>query len=436
MDEHPPSSLSEPKIGQVAPTVIDEAEALALDRADPLSAYRARFELPHAADGTLAIYVCGHSMGALPRAAREAVEAELDAWSRLGVEGHFRPDAPWFTYSDLFAEPTARLVGARPTEVVTMNTLSINLHTLFASLYRPTRDRYKVLIEDGAFPSDRYAVVAQLRWRGIDPADALVVARPREGEDTLRTEDLEALIARHAPSIALTWLPGVQYLTGQLLEMERITAAAHAAGALAGWDLAHAAGNVPLRLHDWGVDLAVWCSYKYLNGGPGSIGQAFVHERWASDPDLVRLAGWWGNDPATRFDVAEAFVPRPGAASWQASNPAVLAMAPLRASLAMFDEVGMAALRERSVRLTGALQALLDAIPGVETITPRDPAARGAMLSLRVRTRPRELFAALSERGVILDYREPGILRLAPAPLYNTFHEAWRISRIVAEAMA
>ena len=412
---------------------MDEAGALELDRADPLSALRDRFSLPLGPDGTPAIYVCGHSLGPLPHAARELVEQELDAWATLGVEGHFRTEAPWYTYSDLFAEPTARLVGARPSEVVTMNSLSVNLHVMLASFYRPTRERFRILIEDGAFPSDRYAVTSQLRWHGIDPADGLLLARPRPGEETLRSEDIEALISAHGPSLALVWLPGVQYVSGQVLEMERLTAAAHAAGALSGWDLAHAAGNIPVQLHDWGVDFAVWCTYKYVNAGPGAIGQAFVHDRWVNQPDLVRLAGWWGNDPQTRFDVAFEFTPRAGAASWQASNPAILAMAPLRASLAIFDEVGMPALRERSVRLTAALQALIDATGLVRTVTPRDPAERGAMLCLRIPERGREVQAALAERGVILDYREPDILRLAVAPLFNSFHEVWRLVGLLQE---
>ena len=416
--------------------VMDEARALELDRADPLSALRERFSLPVGPDGTPAIYVCGHSLGPLPRAARELVEQELDAWADLGVEGHFRSEAPWYTYSDLFAEPTARLVGARPGEVVTMNSLTVNLHLMLASFFRPTRERFRILIEDGAFPSDRYAVTSQLRWHGIDPAEGLLMARPRPGEDTLRTEDVEALIATHGPSLALVWLPGVQYVTGQVLEMERLTAAAHSVGALSGWDLAHAAGNIPLRLHDWGADLAVWCTYKYLNAGPGSIGQAFVHERWADDPGLVRLAGWWGNDPQTRFDVAVEFAPRAGAASWQASNPPILAMAPLRASLAIFDAVGMPALRERSLRLSAALQSLIDATGLVRTVTPRDPTERGAMVCLRIPEHGREVQATLAARGVILDYREPDILRLAAAPLFNTFHEVWRLGCVLQEAAA
>jgi len=396
---------------------------------------RDRFELPLGPDGAEAIYVCGHSLGPLLRSARGLMEDEVDAWAWLGVEGWFRAEDPWFTYPDTLADPTARLVGASPNEIVSMNSLTINLHMLLASFYRPADGRDRILIEASAFPSDRYAVISHLERNGVDRADGLVVAEPRAGEETLRTEDLEALIKSEGERLAIVWLPGVQYVSGQVLDMARLTAAAHAVGALAGWDLAHAAGNLPLRLHDWDADFAVWCSYKYLNGGPGSIGQAFIHERWADDPSLVVPAGWWGNDPATRFEVAFAFEPRPGAASWQTSTPSLLAMVPLRASLALFDEVGLAALRTRSMALSAHLQSLVDGIGGVATITPRSPDERGAMLSLRVAHRSEEVQRRLAERGVILDFRKPDIFRLALAPLYNTFEEADRFAAILAEVV-
>ncbi len=420
------------------PTLLDEAAARALDAADPVPSLRDRFEIPRDPDGGEAAYLVGHSLGALARSARAATIEELDRWSALGVEGHFHGDAPWFTYSDGFQAPLARLVGAHEDEVVAMNTLTVNLHVLFGSFYRPTRERFKVLIEAGAFPSDRWAVMEQLRLHGVDVREGLLVAEPRPGEDLLRTEDIEALIAANRDSLALVWLPGIQYVTGQVLDMERLTAAGHAAGALVGWDLAHAAGNIPVRLHDWDADFAVWCTYKYLNGGPGSIGAAFVHARWGSDPALVRLAGWWGNDPATRFNVEYDFVPRPGAAGWQASNPPILAMAPLRASLALFDEVGIDRLRARSLRLTAALEAELRATGLVDLVTPADPAERGAMLCLRLRTPGigKRIERALAARGVLLDYREPDILRLAPVPLYNTFHDVWRLAVTLREVAA
>ncbi|MFN8622108.1 MAG: kynureninase [Chloroflexota bacterium] len=424
--------------GAAPAALLDEAAALRLDAADPVPSLRDRFEIPVASDGGDTAYLVGHSLGALPRAGRAAVLDELDAWSRLGVRGHFRPTEPWFSYSDLFAAPLARLVGARESEVVVMNTLTINLHVLFGAFYRPTPERYKVLIEATAFASDRWAVMEQLRLHGVDRSEGLLVVEPRPGEDLLRTEDIEAVIAANRGSLALVWLPAVQFVTGQVLDMERLTAAGHAAGAIVGWDLAHAAGNIPMRLHDWGADLAVWGSYKYLNGGPGAIGGAFVHEKWGTDPSLVRLAGWWGNDPGTRFDMAFDFVPRPGAAGWQASNPPVLAMAPLKASLALFDEVGIDRLRERSVRLTAALERELLATGLVDVVTPSDPAWRGAMLCLRLRAtgRGKEIEHALAERGVLVDFRKPDILRMAPAPLYNTFHDVWRLAGVLREVAA
>jgi kynureninase len=316
-----------------------------------------------------------------------------------------------------------------------MNSLTVNMHLLLASFYRPTRERFRIVMEDGAFPSDRYAVMGQLRLHGIHPADGLVLARPRAGEETLRTDDLEALMAQHHERLALVWLPGVQYVTGQALAIEPLTAAGHAAGAMVGWDLAHAAGNLPLRLHDWDVDFAVWCTYKYLNAGPGAVGQAFVHARWASDPVIVRLAGWWGNDPLTRLGVAFDFEPRPDAGAWQVSNPPILALAPLRASLEIFDEAGIEGLRARSLRLVGYLQRLIDAIEGVETVTPRAEYERGQMLCLRVPERSRAVQAALAARGVILDFREPDVFRLALAPLYNTYAEAWRVASILRDVV-
>jgi kynureninase len=405
------------------------------DAIDPVPSLRDRFELPRTVYDRTAVYVCGHSLGPLPRRARSLIEEETDAWAGLGVEGHFRAGRPWFTYSDLFAESTARLVGARPSEVVTMNSLTVNLHLLLAGLFRPTRERYAILIEEGAFPSDRYAVMSQLRMHGIDPHDGLIEAPARPESGTLEIDELVALIEREGGRLALVWLPGVQYVTGQVLDMARITAAGHAAGALVGWDLAHAIGNVPLHLHDWDADLAVWCTYKYLNAGPGAVGGAYLHERYASDPDVLRLAGWWGNDPATRFAVAHDFVPRPGAASWQASNPSILSMAPLRASLELFDEVGIGRLRERSIRQTAHLQAMLDEMAGVETLTPRAADERGAMLCLRVRDRSKEVQAALAQRGVVADYREPDIFRLAVAPLYNTYHEAWQVVEVLRDVL-
>jgi len=406
----------------------EEAWALAEDARDPLSWCRERFELARDGEGAPLLYFCGNSLGLMPKAARGMVDAELEDWGRLAVEGHLGGRTPWYSYHERLRDPIARVVGALPEEVVAMNSLTVNLHLMLVSFFRPAGARRKILIEEAAFPSDAYAVASHLETRGLDPAETLVVARPRPGESLLRTEDLEALLAERGPEIAVVLLPGVQYYTGQLLGIERITAAAHAAGCVVGFDLAHAAGNAELRLHEWNVDFAVWCSYKYLNGGPGAVGGCFVHQRHgrAGHP---RYAGWWGNDPSTRFQMHlnSAFVPVPGADGWQLSNPPILSMAPLRASLDLFDEAGMAALRAKSERLTGYLEFLIGRLPpGVaEIVTPDDPAARGCQLSLRA-PRASELTGALRERGIVTDFRPPDAIRVAPVPSYNTFHEVWR----------
>ncbi len=411
---------------------LSEAHARDLDAADPLSVFRDRFLLPTAADGTPKTYLAGQSLGAQPVAARAAVDAELEVWARLGVDAWFTGKRPWIEADDAIREMTATLVGARPGEVATLNTLTVNLHLLFATFFRPSGTRTAVLIDAPTFPSDRYAVESQLRLHGLDPARDLIVVRPRDGEALLRSEDLEAAIHEHRERMAVALLAGVNYATGQLHDIKRLTAAVHEAGAIALWDLAHAAGNVPLALHDADVDGAAWCTYKYLNGGPGAIGQLFIHERHATDASTLRLTGWWGNDPATRFRMAETFEPAAGAGGWRISTPPILSLAPIRASLELFDEVGMNALRARSVRLTAYLEGLVDALaPDVEILTPRDPAARGAQLSLRLADAPRRL-AALEAADVIGDFREPDIIRLAPVPLYNTFRDAWRAAQVLA----
>jgi kynureninase len=344
------------------------------------------------------------------------------------VDAHFEGDAPWYAYHELLREGSARLVGAQPAEVVVMNGLTVNLHLMLVSFYRPTAERHKILVEDCAFPSDNYAVRSQLRLHGFDPEDGVIVARS--------AEDLEALLERRGREIAVVLLGGVNYFTGQLFDLPRLTESARRQGCTIGLDLAHAAGNVPLALHDWGVDFAVWCGYKYLNGGPGTAAGCFVHERHARRPDLPRLAGWWGNDPARRFrmHLEREFEPVAGADGWQLSNPPILSMAPLRAALALFDEAGMPALRAKSVLLTAYLQHWIDRAGGgrIEVLTPRDPAARGCQLSLRLRERARELFDALRGAGVVGDFRPPDVVRLAPVPLYNTFHEVWRFGQVLA----
>lgn len=404
--------------------------AQALDEADPVAAMRAEFHFPEAPSGQPATYLCGNSLGLQPRGTITEVARVLADWQRLAVRAHHGGGAEWLTYQDTLAPSLARLVGAADDEVTAMASLTINLHLLMASFYRPTRDRYAILIEAGSFPSDRYAVSAQLATHGIDPATALVQVAPRDGERCLREEDIEAAIDREGARLALVLLPGVQYLTGQCLDVARLARAAHAVGAHFGLDLAHAIGNVPLALHDWGVDFAAWCSYKYLNAGPGATAGLFVHARH-HDADLPRLAGWYGNELKTRFRFDERFVPERGAAGWQVSNGPILGMAPLRASLAQFDAVGMDALVQKSRSLTAYLEALIDArlADVVEIITPREAVSRGAQLSLRSRAgvaAGRALFDRLGAAGVIGDWREPDVIRLAPAPLYNSFVDCWR----------
>jgi kynureninase len=419
-----------------APFQPGEAFARERDGADPLRHFRDRFLIPRQPDGRPVIYFCGHSLGLQPKAVRTLLEQELDDWAALGVEGHFKGRNPWYSYHELFRETGARLVGAVPGEVVLMNSLTVNLHLMMATFFRPDARRFKVLVDEPVFPSDLYAVQSQLRLHGHDPAEALVAFKPRPGEYALRTEDIEAVLAERGREVALVLLSGVNYFTGQRFDLERLTAAAHEQGCVVGLDLAHAAGNVVLRLHDWDVDFAVWCSYKYLNSGPGAVAGCFVHEKHGRDTALPRLAGWWGNDPATRLrmHLQPEFVARPGADGWQVSNPPILAMVPVRASLALFDEAGMPALRAKSEDLTGYLQYLLDQIPGERfwVITPRDPGQRGCQLSILVRDNPRELLAALEREGVACDFREPNVIRAAPVPLYNTYEEVWRFAQVLA----
>lgn len=409
-----------------------EAWAVARDRSFP--SQRELFHVPRRGSGEEFIYFCGNSLGLQPKAAGEYVREELEDWARLGVEGHFHARRPWYPYHERLRAAGARLVGALPHEVVYMNGLTVNLHLMMVSLYRPTRERFKIVIEDCAFPSDMYAVRSQLRWHGFDPEAGLIVLRPREGEQTLRTEDIEQVLAREGRSVALVLLAGVNYFTGQVFDIPRITNAARAQGCVAGWDLAHAAGNVELRLHEWNVDFAAWCNYKYLNSGPGAVAGCFLHERHARDTSLPRFGGWWGNDPATRFrmHLEPEFRPVESVDAWQLSNPPILALAPVLASLEIFDRVGMAAICARSRELTGYLQFLIDRMPSEQysVITPRD--ARGAQVSIQAHERPRELYERLEAAGVVCDFREPNVIRVAPAALYNTFHEVWRFGEVLA----
>jgi kynureninase len=407
----------------------DASFARRLDADDPLASFRDQFLLPPQPDGTPQVYLCGHSLGLQPAGARALVEQELDDWARLGVEGHFSGTTPWYSYHETLRDAGARLVGARPHEVVYMNSLTVNLHLLMATFYRPRGERRCILIDEPAFPSDLYAMQSQVRHHDLDPAECLLKLGPRPGEHLIRLEDVEELLERRGAEIAVVLWSGVNFFTGQLFDLPRLVAAAHRQGCVVGLDLAHAAGNVPLALHDWGVDFAAWCSYKYLNSGPGAVAGCFVHERHDRDRSLPRLAGWWGNDPATRFrmQLLPDFVPQEGADGWQLSNPPILAMAPVRASLALFDAAGVAALRAKSERLAAYLFELLDRLPAgkFEVLTPRDPGQRGCQVSLLVHDRPRERVRELEVAGVVCDFREPNVVRAAAVPLYNTFADVW-----------
>lgn len=413
-----------------------EAHALALDAADPLRAFRGEFLIPRHGDGEQ-LYFCGNSLGLQPRAARGMVEEVLDDWAGLAVEGHFRARNAWMTYHELVRGPLAGLVGAEPLEVVAMNTLSVNLHLLMVSFYRPTAARPAILIEAGAFPSDRHAVEAQVRFHGFDPATDLIELAGDEPGGTISMDALERCLGEHGHRIALVLWPGVQYRTGQAFDLVEVARLARAQGCAVGFDLAHSFGNLPLALHDSGADFAAWCHYKYGNSGPGAVAGAFVHARHAKDPSLPRFAGWWGHDPATRFQMGPRFDPAPGADGWQLSNPPILAMAPLRASLDIFQRAGgMPALRAKSLQLTGYLEQLIRARLGgvLDILTPAEPARRGCQLSLRVaggRARGRALFEHLMAQGIVGDWREPDVIRISPTPLYNRHIDVLRFVECV-----
>jgi len=414
----------------------DEAFARQLDEGDPLSRFRDRFHLPRRRDGSRVLYFAGNSLGLQPKASAGALEQELEDWATLGVEAHFEGRTPWYSYHEVLREPLAELLGAGPSEVVAMNGLTVNLHLMLVTFYRPTATRHKILMEASAFPSDTYAIRSQIRYHGYDPDDAVIVVGPREGETAVRNEDILQTIERRGSEIAVVLIGGVNFFTGQLFDMELVASAARQQGAVVGYDLAHAVGNVPLAMHDWQVDFAVWCSYKYLNGGPGAVAGCFVHDRHAGNVGLPRFAGWWGNDPDLRFrmQLEPEFRARPTADGWQLSNPPILAMAPLRVSLEIFGEAGMDSLREKSRKLTAYLQYWLERSgeERMSTLTPNDPDARGCQLSVRVRDRPEEVFRALRSAGVVGDYRPPDVIRIAPVPLYNTYHEIWRLGQLLA----
>ena len=420
---------------EISTFVYQDALAFAreMDEQDPLKAYRDKFHLPMQANGEPYVYLCGNSLGLQPKSVRSAIEQELWDWEHHGVEGHLHAKNPWLPYHEFLTAATARIVGAKPIEVVVMNTLSVNLHLMMVSFYQPTAKRYKILIEADAFPSDRYAVSSQLKFHGFDPENSLLELKARAGEVCIHTEDIREMIERQGEEIALILLGNTNYYTGQFFDMKRITEWGHAQGCKVGFDCAHAAGNVVLNLHEAGPDFAVWCSYKYLNAGPGSLAGCFVHERHAYNKDLPRFAGWWGHNKTTRFGMRDDFDPIPGVEAWQLSNPPILSLAAVKAALDIHNEVGIANLRKKSLKLTGYLAFLLDNIISnrIQIITPRNPAERGSQLSIQAKEVDKDLFENITAAGVIADWREPDVIRVAPVPLYNSFEDVYRFAQIL-----
>ncbi|MCB0520777.1 MAG: kynureninase [Lewinellaceae bacterium] len=407
-----------------------------LDKTDPLRPYRRQFYFPKH-KGKSVLYFCGNSLGLQPKGVKEALEHEVMHWREHAVEGHFRGEMPWMYYHKFLLPQSARLVGAKESEVVVMNTLTTNLHLLMVSFYRPTKERFKIIMEAGAFPSDQYAMESQVRFHGFSPKEAIVEIAPRPGEETLRTEDIISTIEKHGNSVATVMFGGVNYYTGQFFDLGKITEAGHKVGANVGFDLAHTAGNLPLKLHDWNVDFACWCSYKYLNSGPGGPSGIFVHERHGDNPDLPRFAGWWGHDEGSRFLMKKGFIPMQGAAGWQLSNAQIFSCAAHKVSLDMFDKVGMDALREKAVKMTGYLEFLIENLnkekKRFNIITPSKPQARGCQLSILTGKEGKQLFDYLTENGVVADWREPNVIRVAPVPFYNSFEDCWRLADLLGK---
>lgn len=406
-----------------------------LDRNDELASFRSRFYFPQV-NGKDTIYFCGNSLGLQPKTAKAALEQELEDWAKLGVEGHMEARNPWWSYHEMFAEPLAKLVGAKPKEVVAMNGLTVNLHLLLVSFYQPNGKRNKILFEEGPFSSDRYALASQVKFHGLDPDEVLVELSPREGEHTLRTSDILSKIEELGDELALVMFGGVNYYTGQAFDLESITQTAHNVGAMAGYDLAHATGNLVMKLHDWDVDFACWCSYKYLNSGPGSVSGIFVHEKHGNNPNLPRFAGWWGNDPSTRFQMPLEFIPSEGATGWQLSNAPVFSMAVHKASLDIFEEAGIEKLKAKSEKLTAYLEFIIEDINAktgdqITIITPKDKDQRGCQLSLILKENGKAIHQALTKNGVVSDWRHPDVIRIAPVPLYNSFMDVWNFGNLL-----
>jgi len=411
-------------------TTIETARLL--DQQDALASFKQAFHFPQH-NGKDAIYFCGNSLGLQPKNVKDAIDTELQSWREVAVGGYFGGANPWLFYQQYVTPSLAAIVGAKDTEVTVMNTLTVNLHLLLLSFYHPSAQRYKIIMEAGAFPSDQYAVETLVRHFGLNPDDAIIEIAPKEGEKTLHTEDILATIQAHANDLALVIMGGINYYTGQLFDMAAITQATHSVGAIAGFDLAHVTGNVPLQLHDWNVDFAVWCSYKYLNAGPGAVGGVFVHEQFATNPQTPRLAGWWGNDEKTRFKMEKGFIAKPNAAGWNISTAQVFNTVALKASLELFDKAGINRLRAKSLQLTAYLEYLLQQLPAInfEIITPIQPEQRGAQLSLYFTKQGKAIHDKMIENGIIVDYREPGVIRVAPAPMYCSFEDVYRFYEIL-----
>lgn len=409
------------------------------DHDDELNAVRDRFHFP-VTEGKKCLYFTGNSLGLQPKSTKEFVDQELSDWAAFGVEGHFHSKRPWYAYHEFLTDKTAKLVGAQPDEVVVTHSLTTNLHLLMVSFYRPTKERYKIICEAKAFPSDQYALESQVKFHGFDPEQAIVEVHPREGESKIRNDDIIAKINECGNELALVMIGGVNYFTGQVFDIPRITSAGHTVGAKVGWDLAHAAGNVILKLHDWNVDFAAWCTYKYLNSGPGGVSGIFVHHRHVTNKNLPRFAGWWGHDKETRFLMEKGFDPMPTAESWQLSNAPVLSMAAHLSALTIFDEIGMEKLRHKTIRLSGYLEFLIDEISSelnvnLEILTPRNWEERGCQLSIVAHGYGKKLFEKLMTEGVIVDWREPNVIRMAPVPLYNSFEDVYRFGQILKSAL-
>lgn len=406
--------------------------AQSLDQNDALKSYRDQFIIPQH-EGKDVVYFTGNSLGLQPKKVKQYINEELEDWGKFGVEGHFQSRRNWFGYHHFLTEKAAKIVGAKTEEVAVMNTLSVNLNLLLVSFYQPKANRTKIMMEAAAFPSDHYAIQQQVKFHGLNPSEHIILLHPRDGEYCIRTEDIIAQIEENKDTLALVMLGGVNYYTGQFFDLKTITEKAHQVGAYAGYDLAHAAGNINLKLHEWNIDFACWCSYKYLNSGPGGVASIFVHERHCNNADLPRFAGWWGNDERTRFSMKSEFIPAQGASGWQQSNAQIFSMAAHLASLELFDEVGMEKLNEKSSKMTAYLEFLINSIPQIKIITPTNPAERGCQLSLISLDRPKELFKYLQENGIIADWREPDVIRVAPVPMYNRFEDCFILAKMIKE---